>query len=249
MLFRYVYWPRSPEYAIPWIAGPVLYLLLGVFGLPGGKSISLGSVPTNLSGYVLAMLLLLGLNALLLWIHMRPQFLTWSTGCKRFWGTFLFLAVGHLLVWGFVLLMQGRAQLALSNIDWSFTVEHIDLALLGFTVVLLASAVWKAEEPGVSNLRLERDNARRLIGRLQDSTLESEEFRDLEPTLKQLEESARPLAARLTGPDLDLLRAWRNAGKDLLGQVQGLDANDIARIRRDAAQVISQAVKDLARRK
>jgi len=53
----------------------------------------------------------------------------------------------------------------------------------------------------------------------------------------------------LSGPDLDLLRAWRNAGKELHGQIENLDVNDIARIRKEADKAIADAVKAFARKK
>jgi hypothetical protein len=249
VLSRYVYWPRKPEYAVPWILGPLLFLLLGTFDLPGGKPFGLGSVPASLSGYFLAMLLLTLLNGLFLWIHVRPQFLTWRTGCRRFFQTLLLLTVGHILVWGAMLLIRGHARFAynLSSEDWSFTVKQVDLALLAFGIVLLSSAVWKTEEPGLSNFRLERDNAQLLTVKLRDGTISGQEFLDLAPTLKQMEESARPLAARLSGPDLVLLQAWRTAGKVLCEQIENKDVNDIELVRSEAKSAIDSAAQALAR--
>jgi hypothetical protein len=233
---KFLCWPTSPEYAIPWIAGPVLYVLLGALGLPGGKNIGLGSVPASAGGYFLAMFLLLGLDALFLWTILRPMFLTWGTARLRFCGTFVLLTVSNLLLWGAMLWARGRARLSfdLADLDWTQTLQDLDLGLLGLTAVLLVSAVWKTEEPGVSNLRLERANARRLLSRLQEGTIERDEFNDLEPTLAQVEESARPLAAHLSGPDVDLLRTWRGAARQLRDALRGLDYNDREEIRRRA---------------
>lgn len=196
----------------------------------------------------MAFIFLLPLNALFLWIHLRSQFLTWRSGRRRFVGTFILLTAGHLVAWGVVQAIRGHVRPVHGerDVDWARTVEQIDLALLGFTVVLLVTAIWKTEEPGVSNLRLERENARRLIGMLMEGTLQADDFRDLEPTLKQLEESARPLAARLSGADLDLLRLWRTAAHDVLAQIEGKDLNDMARLREEANVTLTKARVNLS---
>lgn len=243
----YIYWPKAWEYAVPWAAGPALYIVLGAFDLPSGRPIMVARVPTSLQGLLLAFLL--ALNALFLWIHLRPQFLTWRSGRRRFVGTFILLTAGHLLVWGLVQCIRGHVRPAVvpSNVDWRITLEQAGLALVGFWLVLLVTAIWKIEEPGVSNVRLEREKAKELIGKLTANTLSRQEFRDLEPTLKQFEASAGSLAARLEGADLDLIRSWREAAQNLLPLLEGKDFNDVARLHEEANQELTQASARLAR--
>jgi|SRR3954471_4854503 len=246
---RHFYWPRTPEYAIPWVAGPTLYALLGAFGLPGGKLIDLGSVPNNLAAHFLVLVLLFALNTLFLWLHLRPQFLTWSTARGRFWGTLGILTLGNLVLSGAVLLLRGDATLSLdpAEIDWLFTLHCIDLGLLGLTVALLVSAVWKTEEPGVSNLRLERENTLMLVSRLQSGTINRDEFNDLRPTLAQLEDSARPLAARLSESDLALLAIWRKSSRELHDLLQGKDFSGLRQLRQDHQESVNSALRELSR--
>jgi hypothetical protein len=245
---RFLYWPTSLEYAFPWIAGPPLYLVLGAFGLPTGKGAGLGSLPSTLGACVLTMVLLLSINGILLWTHMRPQFLTWGIARTKFCGTFLLLTVIYLVLSGVILVALGRAGMALlepAGIDWKFTAQCVSFGLLGLWVVLSASAFWKTEEPGVSNLRIERSRAIRLVDLLHKGKLQPEEYRSLVPTLRLMLASAESLIGRLGGADLELLSAWRTAAKSLVPEIDGLAYADINVIRPQLDCVLQEALAKL----
>jgi hypothetical protein len=244
----FLYWPSRKEYSVPWILGPAVFFVLTAFGAAGGKPPSLGSPPPpTFIGLLLLGLLLLGFNAMLLWAHLRSQFLTWKIAREPFLGTLAALVSFYLAAWAVILLWRGEAKIAIdTTLDPIFTLQCLDLGLTGMVPALLLSALLKSEEPGFTNILIERDNALRLLRRLAEGTLEPGEHRALSRALDQLRASAEPLLGRVrTRRELLLLKAWDQGAGQLADHIRGLGYHELMSARTRMQAQLTEAMAKL----
>jgi hypothetical protein len=205
------YIPRR-EYAIPWFVGTLLSFVLALFALPAAKLADLSNVPRSAGSYAAATALVMALNAVWLWAHMRPQFLTWQTGRKLFAGTFITLTLVYLLIFAIVLVARGQAVPSLQHPDAVFTIQCALLVAIAMFGVLGVSAIWKLEEPGISNVMHQRSKALRLAASLLSQKATSDEYRELAKTATALAESTRNLNTQLARKlDSELCASWEEA--------------------------------------
>ncbi len=218
---RVLYWPTNRHYAIPWLVGGAVFPALAAVGVAGGKPPSLGYVPATLAGYVLVLALVLVFNAVLFWVHVRPQFLTWPMARCPFFGTYIMLTLAYIFLWGLLQMITGRAELVLGNgVDPAFTLHNLILGVAGLTPALLASSLWKSEEPGVTNLQVARENVIRLLRDLLDGRLQEGEHRALGQALRVIATDADTLQGCLRlEEEYRLLQVWKRAADSLKAEV------------------------------
>lgn len=223
------YWPSSPAYAWPWGIGLFVFFVLAAFGVTGGKTPGLGSFPPTMAGYFLMSALLLVFNAILFWTHVRSQYLTSRIAGGPFFGTYTVLTLTHSLLWGLIVLFEGT-ELAWKDADPVLTLQNVALGLAGLTPALLVSSLWKSEEPGVSNLRIARENAISLLSDFLKDRLREDEYPALKKSLQSIATDSEALLGRVRLPEeRRLLEIWKKAAKSGNETLSGLAYHDIAR--------------------
>jgi hypothetical protein len=242
---KWFYWPASREYSIPWILGPLFFFVLSAFGVFGGS----GQEPTLRSpgSYFLLILLLLGLNAMLLFSHIRAQFLTWGFAHRPFFGTFCALTLTYLLLWGAILVARDQADLALNHgFDFVYTLHCIAYGLIGLVPSLSLTALLKSEEPGVTSVRNERKTAQRLLSDLLAGRLQEGDQKVLQSSLEQIQGSANSLLGQLrTREEQNLLEIWKKAAKKAGTQVANQGYRELNDLPSQVKDEVASALNDL----
>lgn len=213
---NWIYVPHSPEYALPWLLGPAVSMVLALVGLPAGKPPEFGISWTSTLAYVVAAIAIAILNGLVLWTHVRAQFLTWRTARRPFLGTYILITAAYLLLFAFVLVETGQARVSFVAPDPHYTTRCILVGICSILPALIVSALWKSEEPGVSNVRLQRAVALSLLRRLHDKKITADDYRALVEVLDALPKTARTARSQLMmDADRNLSTVWATAAYDM----------------------------------
>lgn len=240
------YWPSSREYAVPWLVGPAVFFVLAAFGIAGGKPPTIGPLPHTIAGYLLVSVLLLVFNSVLFWTHVRPQFLTWRIARRPFLGTYLLLNLAYLAIWALTVI-AGDAAFTLTDADPVLILENMALGFAGLTPALLASALWKTEEPGVSNLRVARNNAKRLLHKTVEGSLEEREYPALRRSLASIATDSEPLLGRLRlRQEFQLLNGWKKAAARATTELDGKAYHDLS-VSKDLGALLKSTLAELTK--
>lgn len=221
------YVPRSREYALPWLLGPAVSMVLAIIGLPAGKRPEFAIAWSGVAAYLGAFAAITVLSALVFLTHVRAQYLTWQTARRPFLGTYLVLNVVYLLVYGMVLLLTGQATIDFDNPDIVYTARCLLIGACSILPTFLVSALWKSEEPGVTSARLQRGVALQLLPRLIVENVDRYEYRALVEALGALAKTARSTQTQLmTKTDRALSGLWADAATALHEALRGKAVDD-----------------------
>lgn len=202
-------------------------MVLALVGLPAGKPPEFAIAWQSTLAYVAASIAIAILNGLVLWTHVRAQFLTWRTARRPFLGTYILITAAYLLLFAFVIVQTGQARVSLVTPDLHYTVRCILVGICSILPALLVSALWKSEEPGVSNVRLQRGVALSLLRRLHDNKITADDYRALVEVLETLPKTARTARSQLLmETDRKLSTLWANAADDMFAVLRGKAVTD-----------------------
>lgn len=237
--------PTSVEYALPWVAGPLLSLVLSALA-PVPRSDECAT-PRTLFTLLFAAIVVAALNALLLWAHIRVQFATWRLAIKPMTGTYLLLSAACVAVGGAALWLRGRAQFAPRDADVVFTGEVVLTALSSLGVALAVSSFWKTEEPGLADIRMERNVALRLLAKL-PSNISANQYRALVDTVKAITGSANTVQVKLSrDADRELVASWAEAASELYAILYKKTVHDYVELQRDLQPEVDAQVAILSK--
>jgi hypothetical protein len=247
---RWIYVPNSKEYAIPWLAAPFLSFILTIFDVPKGKAAALPMTRLTTVLYFLTIGVLAILNALLLWSNIRTQYLTWATARRPFVGTYVMLTASYLASYAVIVVLVGRAKPSIASPDMGYGLQCVTLAMLTLTAALGISGVWKSEEPGFGNLRLQRRRAQHLLDSLiaAPPSISTDEYQALIDVLAQVVATSASVKGQVSDDsDFALIRIW-SAACDKLNQA--IDRTTLAdfNISADRFRPLAEAASNALRR-
>jgi hypothetical protein len=227
MLREWFYVPRSREYALPWVLGPAVSMVLALFGLPVGKPTAFAITWESTLAYAVAFIAVAVLNALVFWTHVRTQFLTWKTARRPFFGTYSLLTAVYLLIFGLVLVQTGQAAVSIRHGNLTYTAWCMLAGTCSILPALLVSALWKSEEPGVTNIRLQRAVALQILRCLHDEKVNAVDYRALVEVLDTLPKTALTAQSQLIGQtDRNLCALWSNAAQEMYSALRDKAVED-----------------------
>jgi hypothetical protein len=251
MFGKWFFVPRSWEYGVPWALGSVLSFVLGLFGLPTLRTFE-AILPDETVVWLITIVSLFTWNGLVLWIHMRTQFLTLGTAWRQYVGTYLTLNVVFILIFGLVSMARGEVRFTAREASFHDTTSAALLALFSIAVSwsLSATQFLKTEEPGVNSVRLKRTSSLETLNTLVHGNrkLKNEEMDTLTQTLDKLSTGAVDLTDSLPEfADRQLARTWADAAKTLHRLLNGLSPNDFRDVRPTIEPDLRENIRQLKR--
>jgi hypothetical protein len=224
----WIYWPRGPEHAVPWLLLALLAPVLGTARVPSFSPSAMLMPGGVLQTLALAVLLLL-LDLVLLWSHLRIAFLTWGTGRRAMTGTFMILVIIYQGIWGIAAVLRGEVHLDLLSPDWLLTVRQLTVGFWGLALALLLTHWSKTGETDLGKIKTARDMVLHLMHALEQSTVVSPET--IRATLHSLDTVAEawqksdvlPIRPR----DRCLLTIWSRSAKAVRATMNGAVPADV----------------------
>jgi hypothetical protein len=226
---EWVYWPSRPEYAIPWLLGPLLFVVLGALGFsmrylesssgtlrPTGRSILFFSLGTCF-------------NYVLLLLHTRSSFLVWRSALRPTLGTLCLLTLTYGLLWGGLLILDNALTCAIcrgTRMNIRVTSHVASAAVQVLAAILFISAFWKAEDSNLAKLQRARDTALSVLGPVVRGQASSEQYMRLLEALKQIPAAGQEIG-RLTQREHGLVTSWSDAAKHLYADLDGYTPEEI----------------------
>lgn len=208
------YWPRGRDYGFAWLLTIAIYFVLTGWRGPNQSLLLTDALPSSVSGRCTVAVLLFALNGLLFWGHVRLQFLTWRTAVVPVAVTYCGLTISYLAFWAAMAVLRGRVTVSLMHPDPLLTTAEVGNAVAGMTAALFVSSIWKTEDAGVSNARLERQTALDVLKSYPN--IEERDFKRAVDAIVSLRESLAALESRLPRQaDREVAGRWRQAATEL----------------------------------
>lgn len=250
MLCDWLFIPRSWEYGVPWVLGSILSFTLALFGLPALRKFE-ASLPQDIEIWALVGTGLLVLNGIVLWIHVRTQFLTFGTTWRHYVGTYIVMTAVFVVIFGVVSIARDEIHFTIRDGSFEDTTRAAVMALSAISLSwgMSATQFLKTEEPGAGGARQKRRNALNDLKKLLDGKLTAKDMDRLVDTLERLSSDADAAASSLPEEqDRKLASSWKDAAKTLHNLLKGLSPKDFREIRKRIGSDLSANIAQLQSR-
>jgi len=211
-LREYIYLPNQLEYTIPILLGLVTSVILATTDY-SSTSTTWPPAGRDWDSYLLLTVLLLSLNGLLLWGHIRNYYLTWSTAWVPVCTSLTIISTLYILFYGLTLLLKGRVTLAtdLSDINLQLTLYCSVGALSSMVPFMTFPALWKPSSDTLEHLRESRTQLLETLRKLSSDAKISEDDKLLiiESVLTIVESDPKTEVLLHSKRDRRILRKWK----------------------------------------
>jgi hypothetical protein len=218
---RFLFWPTN---WVPWLAGLVAFAFLSLVGfqkLPLIEQFAPAADNQTPPRMVAILVLVVVLNSVLFWSHVRPHFLTIG-GTRGPWlFTFIAISLAYLLLYWWLLQPVTGVQASLLTLTF--------ISQIGVYVTLAASQLWAVAKPALDPVRENRETALRLFVSCRGGDrLSRPEKAALDAALDYLATKAAAVIPSLRNPnDVDTLKRWIDAAKKMATHITPFNPQDL----------------------